>query len=75
MQHDDRRREIYLAETTTVVELEPRMDVSAAALVKAGFEELGLLLTIHDRLAFEQARELVAHFGFIARRASPPPRA
>ena len=71
MPEDDRHREIDIGESVSVAELEARLDVSAGQLVRAGFEELGLLLTIYERLPFERAKELVAHFGYIARRKDP----
>jgi hypothetical protein len=71
MNEDDRRREIDLGETVSVAELERRIDVPAARLVKTAFEELGLLLTIYERVPFERAKELVARFGFVARRKEP----
>jgi ketopantoate reductase len=71
MDQHDPGRDIELGETTSVVELETRMDVPAVRLVAAAFHELGLMLTIHERLSFEQASKLVAHFGFVARRRDP----
>jgi hypothetical protein len=75
MTPSDRGREIEVPETTTVAELEPHVDVSARQLIEAAFQELGLLLTIHDALQFEQTAVLLARFGYVARRGSPPPRA
>jgi hypothetical protein len=75
MSQSGRQREIEVAETTTVAELEPLVDLSARQLIDAAFHDLGLLLTIHEPLEFEQSKVLLAKFGYVARRASPPPRA
>jgi hypothetical protein len=72
MSDGNRRPEIEVPETTTVAELAPRAQLSNVHLIQAAFHELGLLLTINEALDFEQSKALLAHFGFVARRAPPP---
>lgn len=67
----ERGREIEVPETTTIAELASRAGLPATPLVRVGFEALGLLLTIDEALHFEQARVLLAHLGYAARREAP----
>jgi putative addiction module component (TIGR02574 family) len=61
-------KDIVLGEATPVRELARRVGQPIRRIVEVGFSELGLLLTIQDDLAFNQASVIVAEFGYRARR-------
>lgn len=64
------RKELLLAEYTSVAELADLMGVDRGAVIRAGFER-GLLLTVFQELRFEECRALAAQFGCLARRRDP----
>ena len=61
-------KEVVLKEYTSVAELAVLLEVPTVRIIKAAFEELGLLTTINEVLAFNQAKLLAAQFGYRARR-------
>ena len=61
-------KEIVLDEETLPAELADLLDVASASVIRAAFEELGLLLTVAEVLSFEQASVIAKRFGFRARR-------
>ncbi len=63
-------KEIEVPGKVTVAVLANLASVPPGRLIRTAFEELGRLLTIDEVLLFEEARALLAYFGFIAR----PPR-
>ena len=60
-------KEVHLGELTAVTELAHRTGLSATALVRAAFKDLGLLVTIDQPLSFQQAKKLLEGFGYAAR--------
>ena len=62
------KKEVLLGEFTAVIDLAEVLDVPAARVIEAGFQRAGLLLTIHEDVAFEAAVLIAAEFGFHARR-------
>jgi len=60
--------EVEIPEDVTVGDLANLIAIPATRLVSTAFRELGRVLTIHDTLPFDDARELIAHFGFNARK-------
>ncbi len=61
-------KEIVVVGSETVAEVAELMGVSSADVIRAGFQRLGLLFTIYQRLDFDQIRNLAAAFGLTARR-------
>ncbi len=61
-------KEIVVVGSETVAEVAELMGVSSTEVIRAGFQRLGLLLTIYQRLDFDQIRNLAAAFGLTARR-------
>lgn len=61
-------KEVVLKEYTAVAELAALLELSPARIIRAAFEELGLLTTINEVLRFDQAKLLAAQFGYRARR-------
>jgi len=61
-------KEVTLGDSTTVSELSGLLAVSATAIVKTAFTELGLMTTLHEPLSYGQASAIAAEFGFTARR-------
>ena len=59
-------KRVFVSDETTVAEIADRMGASGADVIRAGFEELGLLLTIEDRPGFQRLNQLAAHFSFRA---------
>jgi hypothetical protein len=62
------KKEVVLGEFTAVSDLADALAVPAARVIEAGFQRLGLLLTIHEHVAFEAAALIASAFGFRARR-------
>jgi translation initiation factor IF-2 len=70
-QDEEREREarnIKVNEFLTVAELSELMDMPAAQIVGAAFKNLGLMVTINQRLDFDQIELLLDEFGFTAER-------
>jgi translation initiation factor IF-2 len=70
-QEEEREREartVRVNEFLTVAELAELMDVPAAQIVGAAFKNLGLMVTINQRLDFDQIELLLDEFGFTAER-------
>jgi translation initiation factor IF-2 len=68
-QEVEREREaktVRVNEFLTVAELAELMDVPAAQIVGAAFKNLGLMVTINQRLDFDQIELLLDEFGFTA---------
>ncbi len=68
-QEEQREREaktVRVNEFLTVAELAELMDVPAAQIVGAAFKNLGLMVTINQRLDFDQIELLLDEFGFSA---------
>ena len=61
-------KDLVVVGTETVAEVADLMSVSGTEVVRAGFEKLGRLFTLHQRLSFEEIRDLAAVFGYAARR-------
>jgi translation initiation factor IF-2 len=59
---------IRVNEFLTVSELAELMDVSATEIISSAFKNLGLMVTINQRLDFDQIELLLDEFGFIAER-------
>ena len=64
-------KDLEVPEAVSLAALADLTSVPAARLIRAGFEELGRLLTIGDVLPFEDTKALVACFGFTARLRRP----
>jgi hypothetical protein len=69
--HLETTMEIQIGESTPVTELADLLDVPTAAVVRDGFERLGLLLTTRDALSFEQAGSIAENRGAKVRRKQP----
>jgi translation initiation factor IF-2 len=68
-QRQDREREartVRVNEFLTVAELAELMDVSSTEIIGSAFKNLGLLVTINQRLDFTQIELLLDEFGFTA---------
>jgi translation initiation factor IF-2 len=61
-------RTIRVNEFLTVAELAELMDESSSAIIGAAFKNLGLMVTINQRLDFDQIELLLEEFGFTAER-------
>src|SRR5690606_5917828 len=55
-------------EFLTVAELAELIDVSPTAIISSAFKNLGLMVTINQRLDFDQIELLLDEFGFRAKR-------
>jgi hypothetical protein len=64
---DESGKEVVVRERISVRELSGLIHVSAAKLVWAAFNELGKLITVRQKLAFEDTRVIAARFGYAAR--------
>ena len=60
------RRTVRVNEFLTVAELAELIDVSSTAIIGSAFKNLGLLVTINQRLDFDQIEMLLDEFGFTA---------
>jgi len=60
------RRTVRVNEFLTVAELSELVDVSAAEIIGSAFKNLGLLVTINQRLDFDQIELLLDAFNFTA---------
>ncbi|MDH5758643.1 MAG: translation initiation factor IF-2 N-terminal domain-containing protein, partial [Gemmatimonadota bacterium] len=60
------RRTVRVNEFLTVAELAELMDVSSTEIIGSAFKNLGLMVTINQRLDFEQIELLLDEFGFTA---------
>ena len=72
-QQEERRQEsereartVRVNEFLTVAELAELMDVSSTEIIGSAFKNLGLLVTINQRLDFDQIEMLLDEFGFTA---------
>lgn len=68
-QREEQERErttIRVNEFLTVAELSELMDVSSMEIIGSAFKNLGLLVTINQRLDFDQIEMLLDEFNFIA---------
>jgi translation initiation factor IF-2 len=68
-QEEERERErktVRVNEFLTVAELAELVDESATAIVGSAFKNLGLMVTINQRLDFDQIEMLLDEFGFTA---------
>jgi translation initiation factor IF-2 len=68
-QREEQERErttVRVNEFLTVAELGDLMDVSSMEIIGSAFKNLGLLVTINQRLDFDQIEMLLDEFGFIA---------
>lgn len=61
-------KEVNLDEFTQVSQLAELLAIPAGRVIEVGFRQLGLLLTIHEAVAFETASDIAAEFGFHATR-------
>lgn len=61
-------RTVKVNEFLTVAELAELMDISASEIVGSAFKNLGLMVTINQRLDFDQIELLLDEFGFKAER-------
>ena len=68
MGDNDPSREILLNEPVTLAALAGLIDAPCTSLIRVGFEELGQMMTVYDRLSFDEVARLVVHFGYTARR-------
>ncbi|GMV06662.1 MAG: hypothetical protein AMXMBFR53_29380 [Gemmatimonadota bacterium] len=59
-------RTVRVNEFLTVAELAELMDVSSTEIIGSAFKNLGLLVTINQRLDFDQIEMLLDEFGFTA---------
>jgi translation initiation factor IF-2 len=59
-------RTVRVNEFLTVAELAELMDVSSTEIIGSAFKNLGLLVTINQRLDFDQIEMLLEEFGFTA---------
>ena len=64
-------KDLEVPNPVSVAALANLTSVPAGRLIRAGFEGLGRLLTVGDVLPFEDAKALVACFGFVARPRRP----
>ena len=67
-QREEEARTIRVAEFLTVSELAELMDVSPSEIISSAFKNLGLMVTINQRLDFDQIELLLEEFGFEAAR-------
>jgi len=70
-QQEEKEREaktIRVNEFLTVAELAELMDENSSAIIGAAFKNLGLMVTINQRLDFDQIELLLEEFGFTAER-------
>ncbi len=70
-QQEEKEREartVKVNEFLTIAELAELMDVPAAQIVGSAFKNLGLMVTINQRLDFDQIEMLLDEFGFTAER-------
>jgi translation initiation factor IF-2 len=70
-QQEEKEREaktIKVNEFLSVSELAELMDESSSAIISAAFKNLGLMVTINQRLDFDQIELLLEEFGFTAER-------
>jgi len=68
-QRQEREREartVRVNEFLTVAELAELMDVSSTEIIGSAFKNVGLLVTINQRLDFDQIEMLLDEFGFTA---------
>jgi translation initiation factor IF-2 len=68
-ERQEREREaltVRVNEFLTVAELAELMDVSSTEIIGSAFKNLGLLVTINQRLDFDQIEMLLDEFGFTA---------
>ena len=75
VEREQREQEIEKEKTTvrvneflTVAELADLIDVSAQAIITSAFKNLGLMVTINQRLDFDQIELICDEFGFTAAR-------
>jgi translation initiation factor IF-2 len=75
VEREQREQEIEREKTTvrvneflTVAELADLIDVSAQAIITSAFKNLGLMVTINQRLDFDQIELICDEFGFTAAR-------
>lgn len=69
VEREERAREaltVRVNEFLTVAELAELMDVSSTEIIGSAFKNLGLLVTINQRLDFDQIEMLLDEFGFTA---------
>ncbi len=69
IQREEEEREaktIKVNEFLTVSELAELMDISASKIIGSAFKNLGLMVTINQRLDFDQIELLLDEFGFTA---------
>ncbi len=69
VERQEREREartVRVNEFLTVAELAELIDVSSTAIIGSAFKNLGLLVTINQRLDFDQIEMLLDEFGFTA---------
>lgn len=59
-------RTVKVNEFLTIAELAELMDVPATQIVGSAFKNLGLMVTINQRLDFDQIELLLDEFGFVA---------
>ncbi|MDT8367740.1 MAG: translation initiation factor IF-2 [Longimicrobiales bacterium] len=70
-EQEEKEREaktIRVNEFLTVAELAELMDESSSAIIGAAFKNLGLMVTINQRLDFDQIELLLDEFGYTAER-------
>jgi translation initiation factor IF-2 len=70
-QQEEKEREaktIKVNEFLSVSELAELMDESSSAIISAAFKNLGLMVTINQRLDFDQIELLLEEFGYTAER-------
>ena len=60
------RRTVKVNEFLTVAELAELVDVSASEIIGSAFKNLGLMVTINQRLDFDQIELLLDEFNFTA---------
>jgi translation initiation factor IF-2 len=65
-QQEEEAKTVRVNEFLTVAELSELIDVSASELVTAAFKNLGLMVTINQRLDFDQIELLLEEFNFKA---------
>ncbi|MEX2527991.1 MAG: translation initiation factor IF-2 [Gemmatimonadota bacterium] len=63
---EQERKTVRVNEFLTVAELAELMDVSSTAIIGSAFKNLGLMVTINQRLDFDQIELLLDEFGFTA---------
>jgi translation initiation factor IF-2 len=68
VEQERERTTVKVNEFLTVAELGELMDVTSTEIIGSAFKNLGLLVTINQRLDFDQIEMLLDEFGFTAER-------